>query len=158
MDPSATTDPRLPARIPTALRHECNVVVGYLGNSEEISGAFVVCLTARIKDAVSLPTVPWVDVLHDFLVGVLADLTGLWYRPQDDGEDEVEEVGKGDDAPHRLDKTPAKSHGLSLLSQPSLQRGMDPLPLKPVAVPEVSLKLLICWPLVPPLLKVLPRL
>ena len=64
----ATIDPRLPAGIPTTLRHECNVVVGYLGNPESMASDFAVSLTARIKDADSLPTIPWDDVLHDFLM------------------------------------------------------------------------------------------
>ena len=54
---ATTTDPRLAARIPTALRHECNVVFGYLGNPEGMAGEFSVSVTARIKDADNLPTV-----------------------------------------------------------------------------------------------------
>ena len=68
----ATGDPRLPARIPTTMRHECNVVVGYLGTPETMTSDFAASLTARIKDANSVPTVLWDDVLNDFLMGVPA--------------------------------------------------------------------------------------
>ena len=103
-----TSDPRLPACIPTAVRHERNVVIGYLGNPRSMGGDFAVSLTARIKDADNVPTVLWDDVPQDFSMGVDANLTRQRYCHQEDKEDEVEEVGKGDDTPPRPRKTPLK--------------------------------------------------
>ena len=89
----ATFGPCLPARIPTALRQKCNVVVCYLGPPESMQQDFVVTLIAHIKDADSVATLLWDDVLADFVVGTPADFTG--YGPQDSGDDEVETVNRG---------------------------------------------------------------
>ena len=71
----ADLDPRLLARIPSAPRQACNVVVGYLGHPESMQHRFAVTLTARIKDADSGATVLREEVLADFIAGIQADVT-----------------------------------------------------------------------------------
>ena len=76
---AATSDPRLPARIPIALRHQCNIDVGYLGSFKSMLVEFAVNLTTCIKDDDSLPTMLWADVLTNFVMRVLVDFTGARY-------------------------------------------------------------------------------
>ena len=79
----ATTNPRLLACIPTALRQECDVVVRYLGPPESMKEDFELSLTARIKRADSVATVMWQHCLDDFAGGVPADFTcwQQWFPP-----------------------------------------------------------------------------
>ena len=70
--------------MPTTMRYECNVVLGYLSNRENMKIDCAVSLTAKIKDADSLSSVLCDSVLNNFLMCVPLDLTGQLYRPQED--------------------------------------------------------------------------
>ena len=121
----ATLHPHLPARIPAAVQHEYNVVVGCFGLPEIMQHDFASTLTAHAKDADSVATVLW-DVLADFLAGIPVDCIGISFRPQDSSDDEIKIVSCHD----QKEKTPLKKQRVGPTTL-ALQILVGLLPLSP---------------------------
>ena len=76
--PVVNEDRRPLGRIPTAIRRKCKMEDGYLGNHKIMIGELILSMTTRIKEAHSLPTFLWRDVLIPFPMGVPPNLTRHW--------------------------------------------------------------------------------